>query len=265
MTGGLILNALNSGGANLGTKTITANGTYTAQTDGYDGYSSVTVAVPLTGRTFTANGSYTADTGGWNSVIVDVPTYEEEYEEMLECCEEVKEKLKELDPDYNPDDPDAPTIPEEIDKVSGYTFPDGTDIRQITPVIGDEDRIVPEGNTYSFRFYVLDGYTSTEYPVNHLFQPSATGQSYALRGRYAVIDSSGEVVTDYYTTSLWEISPQRDVTWQITDVNINYTTQRLETTLHIIENGYEQTETFYNDIHEYLDTTVTNPRYKVYN
>ena len=86
------------GGANLGTKTITANGTYTAQTDGYDGYSSVTVIVP---------------------------TYEEEYEEMLECCEEVKEKLKELDPDYNPDDPDAPTIPEEIDKVSGYTVPEG--------------------------------------------------------------------------------------------------------------------------------------------
>ena len=37
------------GGANLGTKTITANGTYTAQTDGYDGYSSVTVDVPQQG------------------------------------------------------------------------------------------------------------------------------------------------------------------------------------------------------------------------
>lgn len=31
---------------NLGTKSITANGTYTASSDGYDGYSQVSVAVP---------------------------------------------------------------------------------------------------------------------------------------------------------------------------------------------------------------------------
>lgn len=68
MTGGLIHNALrysgSGGGANLGTKTITDNGTYTAQTDGYDGYSSVTVDVPQQG-------------GGIISLIENLPTLAE--------------------------------------------------------------------------------------------------------------------------------------------------------------------------------------------
>lgn len=42
-----------SGQANLGTKTITANGTYNASSDDLDGYSSVTVAIPTaTGVSF---------------------------------------------------------------------------------------------------------------------------------------------------------------------------------------------------------------------
>lgn len=49
MTGGLILQALTSGGdggGNLGTKTVTSNGVYNATDDNLDGYSSVTVNVP---------------------------------------------------------------------------------------------------------------------------------------------------------------------------------------------------------------------------
>lgn len=42
-----------SGQADLGTKTITSNGTYNASSDNLDGYSSVTVAIPVaTGISF---------------------------------------------------------------------------------------------------------------------------------------------------------------------------------------------------------------------
>lgn len=40
-----ITDVTSGGGSTLGTKTITANGTYSASSDGYDGYSSVTVNV----------------------------------------------------------------------------------------------------------------------------------------------------------------------------------------------------------------------------
>ena len=64
------------GGSNLGTKNITANGTYQAQDDNLDGYSAVTVAVTptLQNKTITQNGTYTADSGydGLGTVAVNV-------------------------------------------------------------------------------------------------------------------------------------------------------------------------------------------------
>lgn len=63
---------------NVGTKTITTNGTYSASTDSYDGYSEVTVNVPsasLDTKTITQNGTYDAeddDLDGYSSVVVNV-------------------------------------------------------------------------------------------------------------------------------------------------------------------------------------------------
>ena len=62
---------------NLIDKTITENGTYTA--DGADGFSSITVDVPqptpnLIDKTITENGTYTADgADGFSSITVNVP------------------------------------------------------------------------------------------------------------------------------------------------------------------------------------------------
>lgn len=73
--GGLI----QSGSADLGTKTITTNGTYLASSDSLDGYDEVTVNVSggstLTTKTITANGTYNAsddNADGYSSVTVSV-------------------------------------------------------------------------------------------------------------------------------------------------------------------------------------------------
>ena len=46
------IDAISTGGATLITKTITANGTYSATSDNADGYSQVTVSVPTSGLTY---------------------------------------------------------------------------------------------------------------------------------------------------------------------------------------------------------------------
>ncbi len=71
------------GGATVGTKTITTNGTYDPADDNLDLYSGVTVNVPsgsptLTTKTITTNGTYNASSDnadGYSSVTVNVPTY----------------------------------------------------------------------------------------------------------------------------------------------------------------------------------------------
>ena len=108
-----------------------------------DGSGGGTPAV-LDEKTITENGVYyprneTPPLDGYNKVTVNVETYEEEYEEMKECCDEVVEVIQQYDPDYDPTDPTAPTIPEEIsdviDGVSGYTFPVGTELEPIIDII----------------------------------------------------------------------------------------------------------------------------------
>lgn len=67
----------NPGGGTLITKSIDTNGTYNANADEADGYSSVTVAVPptpLDNLNATANGEYNPTTGrGFGKVTVAVP------------------------------------------------------------------------------------------------------------------------------------------------------------------------------------------------
>lgn len=65
-----------SGGGTLGTKTITANGTYNASSDGYDGYSQVTTAVPASAvdqgmKVINSNGQH--DVVGYAVAAVVVP------------------------------------------------------------------------------------------------------------------------------------------------------------------------------------------------
>lgn len=97
-------------------------------------------------KTITENGVYyprdeTPPLDGYNKVTVNVETYEEEYEEMKECCDEVLEVIQQYDPDYDPEDPTAPTIPEEIedviDDVKGYTFPEDTEYEDIIDIVPD--------------------------------------------------------------------------------------------------------------------------------
>lgn len=77
--------------AKLGTKAVDHNGTYTASSESpaLDGYSVFTVSVPIESATFTDNGTYTAQNGGYSPVIVDVDTYEDEYQALLQCSQQV--------------------------------------------------------------------------------------------------------------------------------------------------------------------------------
>jgi len=87
------------GGGNLGSLSVTENGTYTPQSTGQsvDGWNSVAVSVPISPLTVNANGTYTATSGGYSPVTVDVPTYEQEYQEMQQCCSDVAAILQ-VDP-----------------------------------------------------------------------------------------------------------------------------------------------------------------------
>ena len=70
------------GSPTLGTKAITQNGSYNAQSDGFQGYSGVTVNVSggtakLVSKSITANGSYSPkddNADGYSGVTVNVST-----------------------------------------------------------------------------------------------------------------------------------------------------------------------------------------------
>ena len=88
---------MGGGSGNVGPKpdNIEYNGTYVAEDDDLDGYTQVVVALPLGGATFTENRSYTPPDNlrGWSSVTVNVKTWKDEYDAMMECCQDVAEIL----------------------------------------------------------------------------------------------------------------------------------------------------------------------------
>ena len=161
MTGGLILNALryssSGGGANLGSVTFTENDTFTP----------------------------TQPLDGWDEVTVNVPTYEDEYRRMKECCDEVKEAVGL--------DPEDPTItPEEVveaveDAVEkeGYTFPDGTpyDPTILDAVGGDPITDVQTGQTLYCAFHTqaesIGGMQGAE-----AWYTDSAGNVYLINGDY---------------------------------------------------------------------------------
>ena len=94
--------------------------------------------------TFTENDTYTptAPLDGWNEVTVQVKTWYEEYQQMLDCCDDVQDAII---ANWDPDDPDPPTkpippedIPGLIEQMPGYTFPPGTDPDDIAPLVGGD-------------------------------------------------------------------------------------------------------------------------------
>lgn len=114
------------GSTTITSLSVNANGTYTAPAN--TAYTPVTVNVPqptLTTLNANENRTYTAPANtAYNPVNVNVPTYEEEYREMVVCSQEVIARLQKYDPDFDPTT--CEDIPDEVDEVAGYEFPDGT-------------------------------------------------------------------------------------------------------------------------------------------
>ena len=105
--------------------------------DGSGGGSAV-----LDEKTITDNGVYyprdeTPRLDGYNKVTVNVETYEEEHEEIID-------KIHERDPDYDPEDPTAPTIPEKIGDLFGFKLP-FPPVSPVTPTDPDPIPVITGG------------------------------------------------------------------------------------------------------------------------
>lgn len=134
--------------------------------------------------TFTENDTYTPTQplDGWDEVTVNVPTYEDEYRRMKECCDEVKEAVGL--------DPEDPTItPEEVveaveDAVEkeGYTFPDGTpyDPTILDAVDGDPITDVDTGQTIHCELTENEGMHGVT-----AWYTDANGNYYHINGIYS--------------------------------------------------------------------------------
>lgn len=134
----------NGGGSNLGSVTFTENDTYTP----------------------------TQPLDGWDEVTVQVPTYEDEYEDALERIAELEEeveecdqckadviaKLQEYDPNFDPQT--CEDISKEVGKVAGYKPPNDPPREDVVDAIedlggGDVDTVATGtscGYTYKLEF-----------------------------------------------------------------------------------------------------------------
>ena len=84
---GKITGTNQGGGSTLGTKTITSNGEYDAQDDGYDGYSSVDVQVPGSSPTLQAKTNI-APTTSSQTITADQGYDGQDQEQSSDCCEQ---------------------------------------------------------------------------------------------------------------------------------------------------------------------------------
>lgn len=215
--------------------TATTNGTYNAP-QGVDGYNPVTVAVPvptLTTLNANENRTYTAPANtAYNTVVVNVPTYEDEYEHMVDCCDAVVAALQAYDPDFDPQDCDevAPEIDKVVEDNKGYEFPPGTNPTDpdflplvggnpitdetlgltITPVIYQNDEWVdatttriekPPNTSAQFGLKATDSLGNVAYSGGTDFGLSADGEYLEFLG-YSI--SSGTVTLSYkYHVQTW--------------------------------------------------------------
>lgn len=224
---------------------------------------------------------FTIDLSGVKDDIEDmlarIAALEDELEDCHDYKAEVVAKLQEYDPNFDPQT--CEDIVDEIDDVyqkgkddekeeepPGFDFPEGVDIPDIMPFLDKDDIVTPEGNSYSFNYYVIEGIEQKRYPVNYKFEPMVEGKRFQLQGFCDIIDNStGTVVSALGITGAIDISSNRDVSWQIIKNEIDYTAKKLVTTAHFREGAYEVDWVTRNNILLYLDTTSPNPRYNVRN
>ena len=206
----------------LGTKTITDNGTYAASGDNLKGYSSVTVALPLGTKTVTENAAYTASTDGlkgYSEFTVNVRTYKPEYDALVECQQEVAALLG-LTPPYDCDD-----IKQAITERGGYEPPIGTEINDILK-IAKADPVTDEtvGKTIVTYLYNVGGighlYVRVRYTDGH--EEQIFGREYGDVAfdtvEYAILDSSTGRISGYYTYH----SPGGTSTTETFDYTVSY-------------------------------------------
>lgn len=219
----------------LDTKTILHNGTYAASAESppLDGFSEVTVSVPLGAKFITANGTYlpaSDNLDGYNSVVVDV--------QSCGC----------------------------------YTFPPDVGFEQVMPVIGT-DLLYPEGNTYHFRYYIQDRTYGEPYVDRNIMTKilgPQTGEPYKdIRLLFEIYDNSGTMVSqqiignsqDYYIY-------ENDDYFMVTSTSMSYGSTKafnytFEYTYHNYYGQQTVTESGSVDLSDYIDTTTQNPSYTV--
>lgn len=233
--------------------------------------------------TFTENDTYTpvAPLDGWDEVTVQVPTYEEEYRKMKECCDEVKEAVGL--------DPEDPTItPEEVveaveDAVEkeGYTFPDGTPYDDVVLITGgnpitDETTGVTveliqqlngagsyEGQTMTFNFW-------TQIKGNDYFPPTYPYENTGTHTWYMKITANGAT---YTWSPHWEQSGgsypvyNNEGRGQITSATIDPSTGDVEWIIRETYDGYPDvyTRRYIGTLNDLIGYGASGHTYKVHN
>lgn len=213
-----------------------------------------------------------------DEVVDKVGELEDEVEACHDCKDAVVAAIQQYVPSFTPD-PTTCNIPDGVDDVyqqgkddeatknpPGFTFPEDVDIPDIMPFLDKDDIVTPEGNSYSFRFYVWENIEQKEYPINYKFEPMVEGKRMQLQGHVEISSkSTGSIVLDDVITGSIDLSQLRDCTWQVTSATINYTTKYIETITYFREGTYETQFSGSLNINLYLDTTSPNPRYNARN
>lgn len=179
--------------------------------------------------TFTENDTYTPTQplDGWDEVTVQVPTYEDEYrraleriaelEEQVEECDECKAdviaKLQEYDPNFDPQTCEdivneiPKVVDDEKEKVSGYTFPDGTPYDDIVPLVStDPITDVNTGQTIHCELTESEGMHGVT-----AWYTDANGNYYHINGIYSW--NPDVYYTDYSCTMQDTTTGTVHITW----------------------------------------------------
>jgi hypothetical protein len=253
--------------------------------------------------TFTENDTYTPTQplDGWDEVTVQVPTYEDEYREALERIAELEEqveecdqckadviaKLQEYDPNFDPqtceDIPDeiGKVVDDEKEKVSGYTFPDGTpygDIVQTTggnPITDETTGVTVEliqqlngagsyeGQTMTFNFW-------TQIKGNDYFPPTYPYENTGSHVWYMKITAND---TTYTWSPHWEESGgsypiyNNEGRGQITSATIDPSTGDVEWIIRETYDGYPDvyTRRYIGTLNDLIGYGASGHTYKVHN